>query len=322
MITVTKYNKANDYTELAITGLTTDETSMPTMTKGCGVIPRCRKGSLAVDDNGNTYRLMNNNTWQLFSTGSGTGGSTEDTTTAFLTNYTKSFTTDQKTAVKTFITGLKSNGIWEKIGNLYMPVLAGDLSEAIFNVKTETVDATPSSNAYGLANNGLKAISNVNEKIYVSYTGSQQDFHCLFYNTTEITDSSSSDLLLGSEANGFISYTRFPGAFSGKTDGNTDITYPSKLLSKATPSLFGSVQTSTGNMVVGSSDQSIGGTAISTNNPYTNASFILLAISSAIRESKASYGLISLGAALTAEQAAAYSSLADALMTAMGVTVA
>ena len=244
-----------------------------------------------------------------------------NSTKALLTNYTKTLTDDQKYAVQYLIEGLKDNGLWTKIGNLYLPVLAGSLSETLYNVKTSTVDCTPDSTAYGLANNGLKTIATSGTKATVSYNGSQQNFHCLFYNTTELTDSSTSELLLGSDANGFMTYTRFPGAFSGKTDGNTDITYPSKAIS-ATPSLFGSVQSTAGNMVVGSSDQSIGGTPIATDNAYTDASVVLLATTTALKVSQASYGLISLGYALTETETETYSSLANSFMSAMGITVA
>ena len=77
-------------------------------------------------------------------------------TKSLLSNYTRSLTTKQQLAVEDFILGLKSNGLWASIGNLYIPALAGNLNETMFNIKTETKDTTPSSEYYLLENNGLR----------------------------------------------------------------------------------------------------------------------------------------------------------------------
>ena len=63
-----------------------------------------------------------------------------DATKSLLSNYTRSLTTSQQLAVEDFIIGLKSNGLWASIGNLYIPALAGNLNETMFNIKTETKD--------------------------------------------------------------------------------------------------------------------------------------------------------------------------------------
>ena len=79
-----------------------------------------------------------------------------DATKSLLSNYTRSLTTKQQLAVEDFILGLKSNGLWASIGNLYIQALAGNLNETMFNIKTETKDTTPSSEYYLLENNGLR----------------------------------------------------------------------------------------------------------------------------------------------------------------------
>lgn len=72
-----------------------------------------------------------------------------------LANYSREFTKTQKLAVQDFIDGLKSEGIWSHIENLYIPALAGDLSETLFDVKGGVVDATPSAEAYDIDTHGL-----------------------------------------------------------------------------------------------------------------------------------------------------------------------
>lgn len=67
MIIVKERDKETDYTELEITSIAEDGASMPTMTKGSIDIPRCSHGSVAIDDEGNTYRLKSDNAWSLIS---------------------------------------------------------------------------------------------------------------------------------------------------------------------------------------------------------------------------------------------------------------
>lgn len=77
-------------------------------------------------------------------------------TIELLSHYTRELTKDQKYAVQEFIDELKASGLWANIGNLYMPVLAGSLEESMYNIKTNTLDTTPSSEYYLLEENGIR----------------------------------------------------------------------------------------------------------------------------------------------------------------------
>lgn len=57
-------------------------------------------------------------------------------TKRLLSNYTKKLTEVQKHAVQEFVDGLKEKGIWQYLGNLYLPILANSLEEVMLNVKT------------------------------------------------------------------------------------------------------------------------------------------------------------------------------------------
>lgn len=72
-----------------------------------------------------------------------------------LSNYSRVLDNSQKLAVQEFINGLKKNNLWSRIGYLYIPALAGNLSETMFNVKTNTTDALPNANFYEIRNNGF-----------------------------------------------------------------------------------------------------------------------------------------------------------------------
>ena len=249
-------------------------------------------------------------------------------TKALLANYSRRLTSEQNYAVQDFIQGLKDNGIWTKIGNLYLPVLAGNLSEVLYNVKTGAMDGSLNPSGYVLQNNGLNVIPETSSKdtlnlgTMVKYNGSQQNLHALFYNTTEITATADNrDFLIGADANGFTSYAVSKTSFTVKTDGNIEVVPTSKMLAKTTPSLKGIVQSTGGNMIVGSDNPTIGGTLIATDNTYTNAKFKILGLPSAFRRNTADYGLISLGYALTETEASKYSELSDEFMSKLGVTV-
>lgn len=118
--------------------------------------------------------------------GGGDSGLSADTV-SLLSNYTKSLTDTQKLAVQDFISGLKSTGIWSYIGNLYLPVLANDLTEVMFNVKTQVNDfASPDSTHYALQDGGLKCISSdysppTSSRIIVKLNASQLNHHVMVF---------------------------------------------------------------------------------------------------------------------------------------------
>ena len=157
-------------------------------------------------------------------------GITNDTR-ELLSNFSKKFTNEQMFAVQDFISGLKDNGIWSSIGNLYIPVMCGSLSECGYNIKTGKNDVTFGSD-YVWSSKGLKLMPTstnywlTSAKIKVN--GSQQNLHLGAYNTDSLagitqteaifgcslTDDNKTILQLGITAN---------KAFSLKTDNNTYI---------------------------------------------------------------------------------------------------
>ena len=79
-----------------------------------------------------------------------------ENTKEILSKYSRQFTDTQKLALQHFVNGLKSNGIWEHMCNLYIPALAGDMSEMLYNIKTGVVDSIPDSEYYQSESYGLR----------------------------------------------------------------------------------------------------------------------------------------------------------------------
>ena len=73
-----------------------------------------------------------------------------------LGNYSKTLTTSKQLAVDEFLTELQTEGLWAKIENLFMPCLAGNLSEVMYNVKKDKMETAPGSDYYYLENGSLK----------------------------------------------------------------------------------------------------------------------------------------------------------------------
>lgn len=104
-------------------------------------------------------------------------------TRGLLANYSRKFTKTQKLAVQDFIDGLKSEGIWSHIENLYIPALAGDLSETLFDVKGGVVDATPSAEAYDIDTHGLHRVNGASTSAVAKtkVNGSFCNFHMAMF---------------------------------------------------------------------------------------------------------------------------------------------
>lgn len=105
-----------------------------------------------------------------------------------LANYSRTFTKSQMLAVQDFIDGLKSEGIWSHIENLYIPALAGDLSETLFDVKGGVVDANPSADYYLIESNGLRTkfyssntVIPTNSRAIINVNGSYMNQHYMAY---------------------------------------------------------------------------------------------------------------------------------------------
>lgn len=108
-------------------------------------------------------------------------------TKTLLANYTRELTSNQKLAVQDFIQGLKDNNIWSKIGNLYIPLLAGNVSETLFNVKTSTLDCTMDGTYYELVDGSVKVKDEYNTVVIpssagaVKVNGSYMNLHLMSY---------------------------------------------------------------------------------------------------------------------------------------------
>lgn len=104
-------------------------------------------------------------------------------TKELLSHYTRDISENQKYAVQDFITGLKSEGIWSHIENLYIPALAGDLSETLYDVKGGVVDANPSADAYDIDTHGLHRVDGASASVVAKTkaNGSFCNFHMAMF---------------------------------------------------------------------------------------------------------------------------------------------
>lgn len=243
-------------------------------------------------------------------------------TRELLSKFSREFTDEQMFAVQDFISGLKDNGIWSSIGNLYIPVMCGSLSECGYNLKTGKNDVTFGSD-YVWSNKGLKlAPTSTNywsTSAKIKINGSQQNLHIGAYNTDSLagitqtesifgcslTDDNKTIIQLGITANNH---------FSLKTDNNAGVSVGS--LTNADfgkQSLKMVVQSTLGNFGVVGAFTGEYGTPISTDHTYTDVPVNVFNIANIWRETK-NYGLFTIGTSLTREQASTYSNLCDSLM--------
>lgn len=242
-------------------------------------------------------------------------------TRELLSKFSREFTEEQMFAVQDFINGLKNNGIWSSIGNLYIPVMCGSLSECGYNLKTGKNDVTFGSD-YVWSNKGLKLLPTStnywNAAAKVKINGSQQNLHLGAYNTESLAGITQTEAIFGCSLDNNkttiqLGITANKG-LSLKTDGNTNIQVG--LLTDAdfgAKSLKMVVQSTLGNFGVIGAFTGEYGTPISTDHTYTDVPVNVFNIATVWRETK-NYGLFTLGTALTKEQASTYSSLCDTLM--------
>lgn len=243
-------------------------------------------------------------------------------TKKLLSNFSREFTDEQMFAVQDFISGLKNNGIWSSIGNLYIPVMCGSLSECGYNLKTGEKDVTFGSD-YVWSSKGLKLLPTSTNywdtAAKVKINGSQQNLHFGAYNTDSLAGITQTEAIFGCSLTDDNKTTIQFGitankAFSLKTDNSTNVR-----VGVLTGADFGAksfkmvVQSTLGNFGVIGAFTGEYGTPISTDHTYTDVPVNVFNIASVWRETK-NYGLLTLGAAITREQASMYSNLCDALM--------
>lgn len=114
-------------------------------------------------------------------------------TITLLSNYTRTLSEAQKFAVQDFLDGLKVEGIWAHIENLYIPALAGDLSETLYDVKGGVVDANPSADYYLIERNGLrtnfyssKTVIPTKSRAIINVNGSYMNQHYMVYTADNV----------------------------------------------------------------------------------------------------------------------------------------
>lgn len=243
-------------------------------------------------------------------------------TKKLLSNFSREFTEEQMFAVQDFINGLKNNEIWSSIGNLYIPVMCGSLSECGYNLKTGEKDVTFGSD-YVWSNKGLKLLPTStaywSTAAKVKINGSQQNLHLGAYNTDSLAGITQTEAIFGCNLTDDNKTTIQFGitankSFSLKTDNGANVSVGA--LTSAdfdAKSLKIVVQSTLGNFGVIGAFTGEYKTPISTDHTYTDVPVNVFNIASVWRETK-NYGLITLGTALTREQARMYSNLCDALM--------
>ena len=239
-----------------------------------------------------------------------------------LSNFSREFTDEQMFAVQDFISGLKNSGIWSAVGNLYVPIICGSLSECGYNLKTGKNDVTFGSD-YVWSNKGLKLLPtstaywSTSAKIKINV--SQQNLHLGAYNTDSLAGITQTEAIFGcsltDDNKTTIQFGITSGnAFSLKTDNNTIFSVgPLTSTDLGSQTLKMVIQSTLGNFGVVGKFTGEYNTPISTDHTYTDVPVNVFNIASVWRETK-NYGLFTLGTALTREQASTYSNLCDALM--------
>lgn len=245
-------------------------------------------------------------------------------TLALLGNYTKVLSDTQKYAFQDFIVGLKQNNIWANIGNLYLPILAGTLSESMYNVKTNKNDVMLNSLAYSLDEKGIKSIGTSTSNVAkINYNGSQLNFHGLLYNTTPYDTLTTSEILYANAVSTQNIQCVITTSFGMdiKTNNNIAVIVNTGTLRKEC-GFKGVIQGTAGNIGVGFVEDTLSLNPISTDNTYTDFPIGILSNPAIVaRASASTYGIISFGNALTLQQLTIYKSLADKFMSNMGIVM-
>lgn len=243
-------------------------------------------------------------------------------TKQLLSNYTKELTEVQKYAVQDFVDGLKEKGIWQYLGNLYLPILANGLEEAMLNVKTLRNDYNnPDSTYYKLGIKGGLTTANTIEniptsnRITVSLNASQLNHHVMAYPLQVFNDSGDEGLfwLSGHNAQRSVEL-KFKRWKTNSSDGN-------KLIFDQSGQ---PVVNANGNVLVGldfltDKPYAINGTVanslytggyneILADNTYTNEPVHIL--TNYNTRAKNEYGLISLGTGIPVELLDSYGEIA------------
>lgn len=243
---------------------------------------------------------------------------------AILANYTRPLTDDQKFAFQTFYYGLKNNGIWDKIQNLFCPALAANVTEAFYPIKGGGI-VNEYSKTYSLYNHGLMVATDLdsNTPAKADLTGSVLDVHLasyLSYVDTDFANEFYIDGAAGSTAGhnlrmskyGKLGYVRVGGT-TGSYFGESEPSLPTNQGDKA---FFMGVTSSTAALMFFGDGKKLSGSTSPFSDDLTFVNGKLFIGANVNNTSRGSFAqaLISSGAALTEAQFIKYNALADALM--------
>lgn len=243
---------------------------------------------------------------------------------AILANYTRPLTDDQKIAFQTFYYGLKNNGIWDKIQNLFCPALAANVTEAFYPIKGGGI-VDEYSKTYSLYNHGLMVATDLdsNTPAKADLTGSVLDVHLVSYLSYVDTDFANEIYIDG--AAGSTSGHNFRMSKYGKLGfvriGGDGSAYfgeaaPSLPYNQGNKAFFvGVTSSSSAVMFCGDGEKLSGSTSpFSDDLTFTNGKLVIGANVNNSSRNAFAQALISSGAALTEAQIIKYNELTDALM--------
>lgn len=247
-----------------------------------------------------------------------------------LSNYSRELSEEQQFAFQDYLLGLKNNNLWSSIKNLYLPLLAGKVGESFFNVKTNIIDCTPNSSDYTItSNNGLKCTTEIGNSpssiVTFPYTGSQNNLHCLFYNTSILAENQ--DIIDGFADNNAKWITLTTGGLNGsgrvgfvKTNNNKNVKFIGQsLLLNNSPTFQGWTQRTDGNAYINAEGVTTGTSPIDTDQTYTNLPIkpFLRFNNTMNTGGSVELGIISMGSSLTDEQMVTYKNLTDTFISSL-----
>lgn len=245
----------------------------------------------------------------------------------------KVMTENEKSALDTFLNTVNSEGILAKTKNLYIPIIAGNLSESFINIADAnlSIDVTPNATYHQLNASGIKNFNPTNVadcRLNVNFDGTlgNDNLHYLTFNPTEYTAINEFPILfLNSEMYTNLSFRTGAGIEPGtsfKIGSNYDI-------NSNWSSSFGTAMS--GVNLKGFNFSSLneiktyyGGTenVLNYNSPIAtqttiegDVSFTGYQSSSMLNEQ----AMISIGQSLTPAEHITYANASNALMTAFGI---
>ena len=140
-----------------------------------------------------------------------------------LSHYTRSLTDKQKYYFQLFYRGLQSSRLLGKIKNLYLPILANSVNEAMFNIVAGNIDATNVENSLYTMNPDNALYCTKTDKTEVAnpltfpYSASTKNMHLMMYlaSDTSIIASSSLHLFGSGKTSSDIVQMYYEGTSSG-----------------------------------------------------------------------------------------------------------